>query len=394
MSLLRQIRLARAPIVAFAAMGMLWGAFAALVPDVKAMLGASDAEYGMLLFATPLAAVAAMLAAPALAPRLGRHVLPVSMALLALSFLLPGWMSVPVLFAVAMLAVGASNGFLDVTMNARVSALELSHGLHLMNLNHAAYSFGYAGVAVATGAARAAGYAPGEILSVVALVIGALALLTVERGPDINGFDRAAGFGGRLGALPVWGGVIVLIAFLSENAAENWSALHIERTLGGSVQEGSFGPAVMALTAGLGRIAGQVVAARVAEAVLMRWGVLLAAAGMVLTALAPAPAVVHMGLVVTGLGASVIAPTAFSVVGRLSDPGRRALMIARATTLGYLGYFFGPPALGLVAEMFGLRAAFLGIAGVILAVLWLFPRLLACGGRGAAPEDRPEAPAA
>jgi predicted MFS family arabinose efflux permease len=394
MSLLRQIRLARAPIVAFAAMGMLWGAFAALVPDVKAMLGASDAEYGVLLFATPLAAVAAMLAAPALAPRLGRHVLPVSMALLALSFLLPGWMSVPVLFAVAMLAVGASNGFLDVTMNARVSALELSHGLHLMNLNHAAYSFGYAGAAVATGAARAAGHAPGEILSVVALVIGALALLTVERGPDINGFDRAAGFGGRLGALPVWGGVIVLIAFLSENAAENWSALHIERTLGGSVREGSFGPAIMALTAGLGRTVGQVVVARVAEAVLMRWGVLLAAAGMVLTALAPTPLVVHLGLVVTGLGASVIAPTAFSVVGRLSDPGRRALMIARATTLGYLGYFFGPPALGLVAEMFGLRAAFLGIAGVILAVLWLFPRLLACGGRGTAAEDRPEAPAA
>ena len=182
----------------------------------------------------------------------------------------------------------------------------------------------------------------------------------------------------------------LLIAFMAENAAENWSALHIERTLGGSVKEGSFGPAIMALTAGLGRTLGQVVVARIDEARLMRGGVLVAAAGLVLTALAPSPLAVHLGLVVTGLGASVIAPTAFSVVGRLSDPGRRALMIARATTLGYLGYFFGPPALGLVAELFGLRAAFLGIAGVVLVVLWLFPRLLACGAAGQPADPSPQ----
>ncbi|MCB2120532.1 MAG: MFS transporter, partial [Rhodobacteraceae bacterium] len=141
MPIARQIRLARAPLAAFAAMGMVWGAFAALVPDIKAMLGASDAQYGVLLLATPLAAVAAMLAAPKIAPRLGAHVLPVSMLALAVAFLFPGWMQLPVFFAGAMVAVGASNGFLDVTMNARVSALELSHRLHLMNLNHAAYSF-------------------------------------------------------------------------------------------------------------------------------------------------------------------------------------------------------------------------------------------------------------
>lgn len=388
MPLLVQIRLARAPLVAFAAMGMVWGAFAAMVPDIKAMLGASDAQYGALLFATPLAAVAAMLMAPKLAPHLGRHVLPLSMLALGLAFLLPGWMAMPFLFALSMMAVGASNGFLDVTMTARVSALEIAHGLHLMNLNHAAYSFGYAGSAVATGLARAAGYGPGEILGTVALTVAFLSVLTAERGPDINGFDRTTGLTGRLGMLPVWGGLIVLIAFLSENAAENWSALHIERTLGGSVREGSFGPATLALTAGLGRTVGQVIVARVAEVRLMRWGVVVAALGMVMTALAPSPLAVHLGLVVTGLGTSVIAPTAFSVVGRLSDPGRRALMIARATTLGYLGYFFGPPALGLVAELFGLRVAFLCIAAVLLAVLALFPRLLASGTPGPA-ADRP-----
>ena len=111
----------------------------------------------------------------------------------------------------------------------------------------------------------------------------------------------------------------------------------------------------------------------------MRWGVVVAALGMVMTALAPSPLAVHLGLVVTGLGTSVIAPTAFSVVGRLSDPGRRALMIARTTTLGYLGYFFGPPMIGFIAASFGLRAAFSFTAFALLAVVALAPLLRKAG---------------
>lgn len=387
MSLARQIVIARAPFAAFAAMGMLWGAYAALVPDTKAMLGVSDATFGSLLLATPIAAVAAMLAAPKLAPHLGRHVLPIAVLALAGAFFLPGRTHQPALFAMGMIAVGATNGFLDVTMNARVSALETARGLHLMNLNHAAYSFGYAFAAVATGWARAEGFTPGEILGWTAMACALSAVLTFEGGTRVNGFERGAGMGARLGWVPFWGGIIVLIAFMSENAAETWSALHIERTLGGTVTEGSFGPAVMALTAGIGRIWGQLVVARIDEMQLMRWGTVLAAVGLALAGLAPVPAVVWAGLIITGLGGSVIAPTAFAAVGRLARPDQRALAIARATALGYLGYFFGPPALGLVSQGFGLRAAFVGMALVVLCVLVFFPRLVASGAR------RPPTPA-
>ena len=379
MTILRQIGVARAPLVAFSAMGLLWGAYAALIPDIKAVLGVSDAHFGSLLLATPIAAVTTMLVAPKLAPRLGRNVLPMSVLALGLAFALPGWMAMPLMFALSMVVVGMTNGFLDVTMNARVSALEVDEGLHLMNLNHAAYSFAYAGAAVATGLARGQGFGPGPILTAVALTIALLAVLATERGAGINGFARTVGFGGRLGMVPLWGGIIVLIAFMSENAAENWSALHIERTLGAAKGAGSFRPAVLALTMGVGRTLGQIVVARVDEGRLTRWGALIGAGGMVLVGLAPTPLVAYGGLVIAGLGGSVIAPTAFAVIGRLSDPNRRALMIARATALGYMGYFFGPPVLGFVSEALGLRAALVAMAAVILLVLWLFPKLLAAG---------------
>lgn len=379
MTMLRQIGVARATLVAFAGMGVLWGAYAALIPDTKAVLGVSDAAFGSLLLATPMAAVATMLVAPRIAPRFGRHVLPLAVLGFALAFLLPGWIGRPWLFALAMVLVGVTNAFLDVTMTARVSALELDRGLHLMNLNHAAYSFGYAGAAIATGWARQAGFGPGPVLSTLALAVAGLAVLALERGQGVNGFAREAGVRARMGLVPVWGGLIVLIAFMSENAAENWSALHIERTLGAAHGAGSFGPAVLALTMGFGRIFGQAAVAHLDESRLIRWGAVIAAAGMAVVGLSPTVAVAYGGLVMAGLGGSVLAPTAFAVIGRLAKPQIRAQVIARATALGYLGYFFGPPALGFLSEMLGLRAALVAMAGVILLVLALFPRLAAAG---------------
>ena len=46
----------------------------------------------------------------------------------------------------------------------------------------------------------------------------------------------------------------------------------------------------------------------------------------------------------------------------------RARAIARATLLGYFGYFVGPPLLGLLAGTFGLRFAFVW-AGLLVSLL-------------------------
>jgi MFS family permease len=85
-----------------------------------------------------------------------------------------------------------------------------------------------------------------------------------------------------------------------------------------------------------------------------------------------------------GIGSSVIAPTAFSLVGRLADPQARARAVARATLLGYFGYFFGPPTLGLIAGAFGLRMAFVFAALTLLMVLVLAPIMARTEGRAPA----------
>ncbi|HSF63500.1 MAG TPA: MFS transporter [Paracoccaceae bacterium] len=367
---------ARPAVAAFAAMGVLWGTFAAVLPDLKAMLGVDEARLGLLLLMTPIAAVLAMLAAPAIGAALDRVALPVAAILMAAAFALPGQAGTVLLFPLAMMACGAATGLTDVLMNARVATLENDRGLHLMNLCHAAYSFGYAGGALGTGALRAADWGPGPVMATMAALGLLLALATWERDGTIHGLRRPKGAGGSLGILPVIGGGIVLIAFLTENAAENWSALHIEQTLGGSPAQGAMGPAALALTMGFARLAGQGIASRANPLWLLCGGAVVSATGALGAAMATSPAMAYAGFIVMGIGSSVIAPTAFSLVGRLADPQARARAVARATLLGYFGYFFGPPTLGFIAGAFGLRMAFVFAAVMLLTVLILAPLML------------------
>ena len=76
-----------------------------------------------------------------------------------------------------------------------------------------------------------------------------------------------------------------------------------------------------------------------------------------------------------------LAPTAFSLVGRLGPPQARARAVARATLLGYFGYFFGPPSLGFIAGAFGLRAAFVCAACMLLFIFILAPLMAQLAGR-------------
>ncbi|EKX59304.1 Major facilitator superfamily (MFS) transporter [Rhodobacter sp. AKP1] len=367
------LRVARPALAAFGAMGICWGAFAAALPDTKALLGVDEARLGLLMLFAPVAAMAAMLTAARLGSALGRRALPLMVLAMGAAFVLPGQSPALWAFAAAMILCGAATGALDVLMNARVTALEAERGLPLMNLCHAVYSLAYAAAAIGTGLARGAGLGPGAILGGAAAAAMLASLMAFERDGTIDGLAPPPRGSAALGAAPFIGGAMVMIAFLSENAAEAWSALHIERTLGGSATEGSLGPALLAITMGLARLAGQGLLARVAPATLLSAGALVAGLGALVAAFALSPAMAYAGFVIMGLGASVIAPTAFSMVGQAARPEARARAVARATFLGYLGYFFGPPTLGFLAAAFGLRAAFAFAALALLSVLVLAP---------------------
>lgn len=132
---------------------------------------------------------------------------------------------------------------------------------------------------------------------------------------------------------------------------------------------------------GFARLAGQGIAGRISPTALLKGGAVISATGALIASQAISPAMAYAGFIVMGIGSSVIAPTAFSLVGRLGPAEARARAVARATLLGYFGYFFGPPTLGFVAGAFGLRAAFVVAACALLCIFPLAALMLRASGR-------------
>lgn len=376
MGLKHDLYLSRRPLAGFIAIGVAWSTYFAQMPVIKAHVGASDGAYGGAILLASLGAIAAMWLAPLFQRLFGPVAVSLGIGIVALGMLISGTAGTLALLVIGMGLAAIGSGVVDVLVNARVSEVEARHGRSLMNLNHALYSFAYAGAALLTGALREA---EAGTLTVFLMLGGALALLAMAARDRVAELDKPAmpEVPGQMPhAVVLLVGLVVLTAFLAEAASEGWSALHLERTLGGTAGEGALGPALLGLTMGIGRLFGHGLSRLIRDTQLMLLATLFSAAGIALAGLAPSVPLALLGFAIGGLGISVVVPLAMGLLGRMVPPDVRLAAISRASVLGYGAFFFGPPLMGLVAEGFGLRAAFVVVAAILcLTALAVMPAL-------------------
>lgn len=368
MKILSALWLSRVPALGFLVVGFFWGSFAASVPQIKAHLGVNDAVFGLLLLGNAFGLVSAMWAAPMVDRWLGARGLQLSAACFACLFVLPGLAPTPMVFFLALLAMGVTSGLTDVLMNARVSELEAQHGRTLMNVNHGMFSVAYAVAALVTGFSREAGNGPVVALGAAAVVSLCLATLMKARPADVADDDSELGNRFPWGITLICGG-IVLVAFMTEATVETWSALHIERTLGGDPLAGALGPTMLGLTMAIGRIGGQGLSDRFPDEAVIVVASLMAATGAIIAAAATTPVMAYLGFGVLGFGVSVIGPLGLALTGRNVRPRHRTSAIAKAAVMGFSGFFVAPMVMGGLSELFGLRWAYGAVAGLALMTL-------------------------
>ncbi len=366
---------ARGPIACFAALGIFWGSWAALIPDIKRHAGASDGELGLAMLVSGVGAIVAMLTLGRLWRRAGWYLLPITGLFFALGTLGPALASSTVALAAALFVVGAGSGALDVAMNAAVSDAEASSGRRLMFGAHALFSLAVLLSSVATGIARQAGAAPWQILVVVALAVATVALATLASARGHGPAPVAAVAAGPRGRTSVLSGLAALavlcaVGYLIEDAAQNWSALHLERGLGAGPALGGAAPGIFAGAMFIGRSSGQRLGARFSERALFTGGAAIAALGLAVLAAAPEPASALTGLAVAGAGIAMVAPALYGRAGRDATAGNRGAAIARLTVFGYTGFVVGPALIGFISQAASLPVALatLAVLAVVLAV--------------------------
>jgi len=373
----------------FAAHGFIFASWAVRVPAVKAQTGASSAALGLALLGLSAGAVATMVLAGMLCRRLGSQpVAVVSCALLSVTLVLPALAHSAATLGLALLIFGAVYGCLNVAMNSIAVDLVAAADRPIMPGFHAAWSFG--GLAGAgLGGLLAPHLSPVRHLLLIALV-GLLvtasvapALLASRRwlpahaarpaadhpaaaDRQVSAWRRTMGTGRAVGVF----GLIAMCTAYDEGAIGDWGALHLRQDLGASASLAAAGYAAFALAEATARLSGTSLLTRLGRTRVLVAGGLAACGGMLVASLAPDVWLALAGFAVTGLGLANLFPAAIARAGLLAG----ASGVALTSLLGYSGFLLGPPAIGFLASVAGLRVglttlSFLALAAATIAYL-------------------------
>lgn len=403
------------PVAGFAAFGLFWGAWGAILPAVRTGAGVNDGELGVALLMIGLGALVSMRFTGYLIDRYGGVVLPVVTGLFAICGVLPALAGSVLTLSAALLLLGATSGAMDVAVNATGSHAEAATERPVMNLAHGMFSVAVVVASLGTAGLRAAGVGALPVLGGAGalIVITALVLLaqrdttnsnnthhapTTPAGGgrdaqasasgggrdaqpaaaggvrDLPGDGGGSGAGrGRLEPALLMFGVLCAIAYLVENAWQSWSAVHLDTSLHAPAGLASIAPAVFAAAAATGRFAGNALLKRVRQVQLLVMGGIIAAVGSLVAATANHTWIALVGIGVAGLGTSVCAPTIIGMAGAWAGPQRRAGAISVVTTIAYLGFLIGPAAVGAVSSQWSLPVALGSVAVLAVLVAGLAP---------------------
>ena len=333
------------------------------VPYAAARLGLGNSAFGLLLLCLGIGSVLAMQVTGAAVARFGsRAVVLVGGVGLCLTLPLLAYADTALLLAVALLTFGASIGSIDVAMNVHAVEVEQAAGEPLMSGFHGMYSLGGLVGAAGGTALLTSGLRPIVAALVAALVSAALLALSAP------GLLRSkSAHTAPLLVIPrgivILVGALAFIAFLTEGAILDWSALLLTGSFGVPAAQAGIGYALFSVTMTVGRLTGDFVVRRLGQRRTLLCGGLTVTAGLALL-LASQAWLASCGFLLIGLGAANLVPILFSAAGR-QNAMPPVLAVASITTLGYAGILAGPAAIGYIASLTSLRTAF-AVLGLIM----------------------------
>lgn len=161
-------------------------------------------------------------------------------------------------------------------------------------------------------------------------------------------------------------GLVAFAAIFVEYAANDWSALFMRWSMHSSQALAALATGLFALTMAVGRLAGDAVVRRIGAVRSVRVCGVLATAGCIAVAIAPAVWAALIGFMLIGAGVSVVVPLVFAAAGRMGPSP--AMGVAGVATISYGAGLGAPSIMGGVAELSSLRLAF-GLATVIAVVI-------------------------
>lgn len=351
--------------------GLITGTWVSRIPAVRENLNLSNATLGFCLLGTAVGSLVAVPSTGWLIGKFGSKTVTTWSTLgFCLALVVPSFAFNSLSLFAAMIAYGAMAGANDVSINSQAVAVEHALERPTMSRFHAMFSIGGMIAAALGGVAAQHELTPRLHFGIAAAFFLALSVITGPFLLDANDYASRARAAFRLTRIPSV--LIALVAigfsmFLSEGAIADWSGIYLKQVLDASAAAAATAYAAFSAGMALFRLLGDGITKQIGPVKTLRAGALTAAFGLAVALLSHSPITALPGFALTGAGCSVIVPLAFAASGRVTEVPRAAA-IALVSGSGYIGFLFGPPLIGWLAQQTSLRIALcLVIALSILA---------------------------
>lgn len=366
-------KMARATIfLAFFGNGFLATCWVVHIPRIRGLLGLSDGELGLILWAATLGLFLGMTLGGWIVERYrSQFVTGIATVCLGIATILAVISASRLALVLSLVPFGFFNGLLDVSMNSQAAAFEQRTGRSVMSTFHAFYSLGGLIGTLFGAALLAANVRPlAHVLTAAIpfLIAGSFmyrGFIQEEKQDHPQGFFLSVPTGK---VLPL--ALMAFVFFLTEGAIYDWSGVFLRTELRVDLSAAGIGYAAFSLLMASMRFCGDFWVARFGRLPVFVAGTVVGTAGLMLACLGGNYLVSVAGFGLVGVGLANCVPLIFSAAARQSEAGF-GRGIAAVASAGYFGFFAGPPIIGSIAQLIGLQKALLLVAVALILTLLL-----------------------
>lgn len=357
--------------------GITFASWASRIPDVKIKLHLNEAELGAILFALPAGALLSLPLSGWMVSKWGSRTVMLVAALLyplVLAFL--GASETIVMLTSFLFLFGFLGNTMNISVNTQAIAVEGLYGRSIMASFHGIWSLaGFSGAAVGT-LMIAGGFDPLKHFIIVALVMIALAIIM-----KFGRMPKDAVLGNQpLFVKPDQAllklGLIAFCCMAAEGTMFDWSGIYFQKVVQAPKGLVTLGYSAFMGTMALGRFLGDGLVLRFGRKEILQVSGIIISTGLLIAVFFPTIVFATVGFLLVGLGVSSVVPILYSQAGK-STTMNAGMALASVSSIGFLGFFIGPPVIGFIAEAFGLQWSFgmialLGFGTTILAGITKF----------------------
>jgi MFS family permease len=369
----------RSNVVLFVFMGASWAALLTRMPLVKADLGVTASQLGLILLGTGIGSIIGLNMVGRLIARWGtkRWIMTfyptLAIVVILNTLLIETHNTIP--FIVVAFFMGGLMGITDVSVNVDGTALEKALGKTLMPRMHAGYSVGTLAGSGWGALAAASNFSLLWTTLPLAVVAAVLPFLLSKHLPAGIGVEATGESHTDGAAKPAHWFAFVLVLFglgilgitLAEGGAGDWVALGFTQGYHATAANAGLSFTLFFVGMVLVRFYGGALADRIGKGRALQLFAAIGVAGVFMVILgAPNLIVGWIGAALWGAGVALGFPLFLSAAGEGENSAKRVGFVA---SWGYGAFLAGPPLLGLLADHLGMLHMFYVIAGFLVVAL-------------------------